>query len=99
MNKKIESKKSFIFYIDWWDILQQFNDTEKWELINALIQYVAGVDVSNIWGDRRDMAVAFLTLKRAVDRDTKKWEERAERSRENGKKGGRPPKESEDEMF
>ena len=34
--------------------------------------------------------MAFSFIRKQIDRDNQKWEEKAQRSRENGAKGGRP---------
>lgn len=50
------------------------------------------VNDENPTSDELLLNIAFEPIKQSLKRDLKKWEVRADRSRENGKKGGRPPK-------
>lgn len=82
-------KKSFVFYLDWEDTLQDLTDAEAGQLIKHIVSTLNCTD----YKAPRTMRLVSIPLLTTIKRDTEKWGYRAERSRENGKKGGRPPKE------
>lgn len=82
-------KKGVLVYADWNEKFESLTDEEAGKLIKHFFRYVN--DENPIAPDRFT-EVAFIDIKQSLKRDLKKWEERAERSRENGKNGGRPPK-------
>jgi hypothetical protein len=80
-------KKSFIFYTSWKKNIDMMEDDELRRFINNLINHTEGNDVDlptrmekMIWND----------LVEILNHNERKRERAAERSRENGKKGGRP---------
>lgn len=85
--------KSFLFYLDWRQPLEMLNDAEKGQLIMALLDYEeTGALPENISGAA---GMAFSFMRAQLDRDQEKYEARCKANRENGMKGGRPPKEKE----
>lgn len=84
----MKGKKSFIFYCDWKDTFDQLPSDKAGDLIKHLLAYV---NDENPETDDVLINAVFANIKNALKRDLKGWEERADRSRENGKKGGRPP--------
>lgn len=85
-----ENKKSIVVYADWLKKFETLNDDEAGRLIKHFFRYVN--DLRPIAPDRIT-EIAFIDIEASLKRDLVKWELRADRSRENGKGGGRPPKE------
>lgn len=80
-------KKSFVLYTDNWITLKHLSNEQLGELMRMLFEYqIEGVtpEPSN------PLFIAFGFIRSAMDRDLEKWNERAERARVNGSKGGRP---------
>ena len=87
-------KESTIFYQDQIDICKRhFNPEQFGRLMLALFEVEEGNDPEV----DEDIAVAFefMALQKKIDRE--KYEAICKRNRENGKKGGRPKKKTEDE--
>lgn len=82
-----KDKKSFIAYCDWLETFEECTDEEAGRLAKHLFRYVSDL---NPEAPDRLTKMLFLDIKRSLKRDLKKYEARAERSRENGSKGGRP---------
>jgi len=80
-------KKSFITYCDWKEAFDALPNEKAGELIKHMFAYVAD---ENPETDDLLINAVFATFKNTLKRDLKKWEIRAERSRINGSKGGRP---------
>lgn len=83
-------KKSFVLYCDQREIFEQLPLEKRGELITILFKYVN--DENPIIENDPLLNMAFTLIKGQLKRDLKKYEARAERSRENGSLGGRPPK-------
>jgi len=82
-------KKSFVLYCDTYDTLQHLSDEQLGKLTRMIFEY----QISGITPETNNpLFIAFSFIKSSLDRDCVKYEERAERSRENGVKGGRPKK-------
>lgn len=82
-------KKSFVLYCDTYDTLQHLTDEQLGKLTRMIFEY----QISGITPETNNpLFIAFGFIKSSLDRDCVKYEERAERSRENGVKGGRPKK-------
>jgi len=82
-----ENKKSIIVYADWQKKFEALTDDEAGKLIKHFFQYV---NDQNPKAPDRITELSFIDIEQSLKRDLKKWEKRAERSRENGKMGGRP---------
>lgn len=82
-----EGKKSIIIYADWIKKFEALTDDEAGRLIKHLFRYVN--DQNPEFPDRIT-ELSFIDIEQSLKRDLVKWEQRAERSRENGKSGGRP---------
>ena len=80
-------KKAFIAYCDWGIIFNELEDEEAGKLVKHLFDYVN--DKNPVPVDRMTKMM-FIQIQQQLKRDLSKYEERAERSRENGKLGGRP---------
>lgn len=80
-------KKSFILYTDAFEMLQHLSDEQLGRLTRMLFEY----QISGAIPDVSDpLFFPFGFIRASLDRDNKKWEQRAERARINGNKGGRP---------
>jgi hypothetical protein len=84
-----ENKKSFVFYCDWIDTFKALPKDKGYDLLMHLLSYV---NDENPKTDDVLVNAVFQNIKNALKRDLKKYEVRAENSRENGKLGGRPKK-------
>ena len=76
-------------FLDYLDAIEPLGDAERGRLFTALLEYAKTGEVPQLGGNERFI---FPMMKATLDRDIAATEEAAERSRENGKKGGRPPK-------
>ena len=85
--------KSFLFYLDWRQQLEMLTDEERGRLLLALLDY----EETGALPDRMSGAIgmAFSFMRAQLDRDREKYEARCKANRENGLKGGRPPKQTE----
>ncbi len=79
-------EKSFIFYTDFKFILNFLSQEEKGDLIDLLVKYTETLECPDIEND--NVSNAFEYIKNRMDDVFSN----REISRENGKKGGRPPK-------
>jgi hypothetical protein len=80
-------KKSFVLYTDNWVTLKHLSNEQLGELMRMLFEYqIEG----NTPEPSNPLFIAFGFIRSAMDRDLEKWNERAERARVNGLKGGRP---------
>lgn len=72
---------------------QSMDDSEAGKLIKAIYSYaVTGEpDTREIFADRF-LCATFEEIKDYIDSNEEKYKDRCETNRENGKKGGRPPK-------
>lgn len=81
-----EGKKSFVLYVDQRGIFKKLSDEQAGILIKHIFSYVSD---ENPEGDFVT-ELAFESIMTSLKRDLIKYESAAERSRENGKLGGRP---------
>jgi hypothetical protein len=82
-------KKSFVLYCDTYDTLQHLSDDQLGKLTRLIFEYQINGSTPE---PSNPLFIAFGFIKSSLDRDCLKYEERAERARENGAKGGRPIK-------
>lgn len=85
-------KKAFTAYCDWGDILDEMTNEQAGKFAKHLWDYVRD---KNPETDDQLIKIAFSHVKATLKRDLKKWRQRANASRENGKLGGRPSKDVE----
>lgn len=85
-----KDKKSFVIYCDLIDAIDHLTTLEKGKLFEHLLDYVN--DKNPVMKDRIILG-SWKHIEQSLKRDLKKYEARAERSRNNGSLGGRPPKE------
>ncbi|MEN8250126.1 MAG: DUF6291 domain-containing protein [Bacteroidota bacterium] len=82
-------KKNFLFYLEWVNQLEELDDEEITRFIYNLIKYHKGevVDLQT-----KIDRIVWNGVLPALRVNQEKYEERVERNRTNGKKGGRPSK-------
>lgn len=82
-------KKSVLLYCDLIHTIEKMDDKTAGEFFKHYLRYINDQEpeTDNILVD-----ITFESVKQNLKRDLRKWEKRAETSRENGKLGGRPPK-------
>jgi hypothetical protein len=85
-----ENKKSFVLYADIIHTVRKMPKDKAGELFMTILSYVndENPQVEDITVD-----CVFEIIKQQLKRDLKKWENFRGKQSENGKKGGRPPKE------
>ena len=88
-----EGKKGVVLYADLIHQLEKMPNEKAGELFKTILRYVNDLnpEVNDLMVD-----LVFEGVKQQLKRDLRKYEERADRSRENGRKGGRPRKTDED---
>jgi hypothetical protein len=85
----MEGKKSFILYCDLIHSIEELTDEQSGRLFKIILQYV---NDQNPKIEDQILKVAFSPIKLQLKRDLEEWLKTCERNRENGVKGGRPPK-------
>ena len=88
------NKGSFVFYTEYREHLSMLPPEQVGELMFALMDYQETGEVPDL-PKGSALAMCFSFIKKRMDKDNSKYEERCERNRSNGKKGGRPTKEME----
>ena len=88
-----EDKKSFLLYVDQRKTVDQLPDEIAGKLFKLIYSYCDDdcPEVEDLL-----LRVAFEPIKQSLKRDLKRYEARAERSKVNGAKGGRPKKNPEE---
>lgn len=87
----MKQKSSFLIYHEYREPLKLLTDEQRGRLLMALIDYSESGVVPELDGISM---MAFSFIQSQMDRDSKKYENRCNSNRENGKKGGRPKKEN-----
>jgi len=80
-------RKSFILYIDSFEVLQHLSDEQLGKLTRLLFKYQIDGSTPEV---NDPLFFPFGFIRATMDRDNEKWEQRADRARTNGTKGGRP---------
>lgn len=89
----METKRSFLLYIDTYDAIKDLSIEEKAQLLDAIFQY--HINPENPLGSMGLGAkTAFNFLVTQFKRDNEKYIKIVERNRKNGYKGGRPKTQS-----
>jgi hypothetical protein len=84
-----KDKKSFIAYCDWLESFDELSDTEAGRLVKHLFRYVNDM---NPEAPDKLTKMCFIPIQQSLKRDLKKYDGYIDKQRENGLKGGRPPK-------
>lgn len=82
-----KDKKSFVLYCDLIHTVRKLPKEDAGELFVHILEYVNDLNPET---ENALVDIAFEPIKQQLKRDLVKYSERAERARENGKKGGRP---------
>lgn len=82
--KKDTKRKSFVFYIEWQEVLMEYPAEVRLEVYDAIIEYVATGTLSEL----KPMAkMAFSFIKKEIDYNTNKYNDIVAKRSEAGKKG------------
>ncbi|RJV45979.1 hypothetical protein DWX57_05350 [Coprococcus sp. AF19-8AC] len=87
------NKGSFVFYTEYREHLSMLPPEQVGELMFALMDYQETGEVPDL-PKGSALAMCFSFIKARMDKDNSKYEEKCERNKSNGKKGGRPTKET-----
>lgn len=87
----MNDRKSFVLYTEYIQYAELLTDEECGKLFKAILSYAENGTLPNFSGS---LEMAFLMIKNQLDRNSEKYAEKCKKNRENGAKGGRPPKES-----
>lgn len=82
-------KNNFIVYAELETQTATLSDAQLGQLLRAMFAYNRGEEPAL---SDPVVSTAFSFVRSSMDRNREKWEKTAQRNRENGKKGGRPPK-------
>ena len=82
-------KSSFLIYLDYEEQFNLLTDEQVGQLMRAIIKYEKTREVPKLDGM---LKMAFSFIKTQLDRDRQKYQNKCEKNRENGAKGGRPKK-------
>lgn len=85
---KMEKRKSFIFYIDWHEVLKKYPMSLRCKVYDAIIIYASSGELPKKLEGEALMAYNFI--KEDIDRNWQKYEELCKRRREWAKMGGAP---------
>lgn len=75
-----ESRKSFVFYRDWFESLQPLNEADKLRMYQAICNYALNGKVP------KKCDLAFNLIKATIDRDCQKWASTQKSRSEAGKR-------------
>ncbi len=84
-----EGKKSVLLYCDLIHTIEKMDNETAGQFFKHYLRYINDLDPTT---DNLLVDITFESVKQNLKRDLKKWENKAEKSRENGKLGGRPKK-------
>lgn len=91
--KEMCKRKSFVLYTDYAEHTKLLSTEEKGILFDAILSYASDEELPEM-PPVVQMAFSFIRLQ--MDKDTEKYKQRAERSRANGRAGGRPKEDAEE---
>lgn len=81
--------ENFVFYKTWYEIIEDEPQEVQWEIIYAVMEYAFKDNLVEL---KPKSKMAFKFIKRDIDRAKESYSQFIDKQRENGKKGGRPPK-------
>lgn len=87
-----ETKKNFLLEKEQQEVFETLTDEEAGKLIKGIFRYLNTGD-SGLTGM---MNAIFIPIKKSIDKNEENYKKICERNRENGLKGGRPKKETEE---
>lgn len=85
---------SFVFYTSSKELVDKLSDEQAGVLFKTILAYTTDCDIKEM-----DLAteITFTSIKQYLDENYKKRQKKAEKNRENGSKGGRPRKVTNDD--
>ena len=86
------NKKSFVLYDNYFHQLEFLTMEQRGELFTAIFEYRVFGEVKTQLSQLTQVVFSFI--KDTLERDADAYKQRCEANRENGRKGGRPPKKS-----
>lgn len=86
-------KETFIIRTEWWDAISCLKEKEKAVILNNLFQFHLGEN-DKIILNTPSLILVWKLIEPNLKRNVEAYDRRCETSAENGKKGGRPPKEN-----
>ncbi|MCL1657430.1 DUF6291 domain-containing protein [Elizabethkingia miricola] len=81
-------KDSFILYKSFYEPLKMLSDKQLGKLFKAIFEY----QINDCISVDPDIQMAFAFIKNQMDLDNVKYQEKVRKNKENGQRGGRPPK-------
>ncbi len=84
---------SFVLYTDYIDQVELLSMEQRGLLLSAIMCYAADKELPDMDGM---VTMAFSFIRKQIDRDNEKYQEKVEKCREAGKLGGRPKKNPEE---
>lgn len=84
---------SFVLYTDYIDQVELLSMEQRGCLLSAIMCYAADKELPEMDGM---VTMAFSFIRKQIDRDNEKYQEKVEKCREAGKLGGRPKKNPEE---
>ena len=94
--RKTAEKKSLLLYYDYLSHFSFLTDEQIGKIVRAMLSYEVDGVLPEF--DEPIMKMTFSFIKSNLEREKKKYIERCQKNTENGKKGGRPPKNQSDEQ-
>ena len=95
-NRKLNMcKGSFILYTNHKELIEQLSDEQAGVLMKSLFRYTTKEEMPTLDPVTK---MAFTAIRQVLDINTEKYEAKCERLRENGRKGGRPKKDDENQI-
>lgn len=85
----MEKKNSFVMYTDYQEQINLLNMEQRGMLLTAIMEYASSGTTPEVDGM---VLMAFISIRKQMDRDNEKYQNTIEKRREAGKLGGRPPK-------
>lgn len=82
-------KMSFLLYMDDLELLEELTMEERGQLLTAVYCHTAGLELPEMSSTAR---VAFIVIRKKLDRDAAKYAQQVAKNHANGSKGGRPKK-------
>ena len=89
----MKKPKGFFTYFHMSDVIGLLSDEQAGRLYKALMRYGDTGELPDL-SDDLPLNMAFSLMKKEIDVNVERYNERCERNRENGKNGGRPKKET-----
>lgn len=86
---KLEDKRSFVLYYSLAEVVALLNDTQVANLFRAILSTGSSMEMPELDAATQ---IAFLPVRREIEENTRRWEIARKARIENGKRGGRPPK-------